>query len=114
MDIAGRPGAGLMILTGGPFPEAGEGRKPWLGHVVLSRRAGPKEAGWARASDLKLPSGAWPVEGRGSRRSGERAWLLLALERAVDGLARAKVPKPPRLHRGGFTDCCSLFFLAFC
>jgi hypothetical protein len=27
----------------------------------------------------------------------------LALERTVDGLARAEVPKPPRLHRGGFT-----------
>ncbi len=37
-----------------------------------------------------------------------RAWATvagraLALERAVDGLARADVPKPPRLHRGGFT-----------
>jgi hypothetical protein len=30
----------------------------------------------------------------------------LALERTMDGpgLARAEVPKPPRLHRGGFTN----------
>ncbi len=27
----------------------------------------------------------------------------LALGRAVDGLARAEVPKPPRFHRDGFT-----------
>ncbi len=45
---------------------------------------------------------------------GDDPGCELALERAVDGLARAEVPKPPRLHRGGFTIfCISLSKISF-
>ncbi len=48
---------------------------------------------------------AWGFHlGRAERRLRSRDVACgLALERTMDGLARAEVRTPPRLHRGGFT-----------